>query len=187
MLGVEATHCPDCGGELGTTAVEGRDRTYCPACEQVWWRSSVPTTSVAVVDAADADDGDGVGDDEVLLIQRGYGRDEGRWDLPAGHPEYDEPAREAAARELREETGLAVDPGDLELVGTTLSAGPRATYRSINYRVDRWATDGSVTAGSDADDARFVDVETLGAGDLDVRRLGRLRLRCAGIADLTGE
>lgn len=172
MIAVSPEYCPDCGSELKTVEFEGRDRNHCASCEQTWWRQSVPTTSVTVWD------GDG-----VLLIQRGGGRDAGRWDLPAGHPEYEEPAREAAARELREETDLAADPADLELVGTVLSEGPRANYRSINYRVDRAATDGEMTAGSDAADARFVPVSALRDEEYDVRELGRLRLRDAGVLE----
>jgi len=172
MPAVDPTYCPDCGRELSAVAFEQRDRPYCADCDEVWWRSSVPTTSVLVRDG-----------DEVLLVQRAAGRDAGRWDLPAGHPEYDEPAREAAARELHEETALAVDPGALELVGTTLSAGPRRTFRSINYRVDRAATGGDLEAGSDAADARFVGVDALREGGLDVRELGRMRLRCAGVLE----
>jgi ADP-ribose pyrophosphatase YjhB (NUDIX family) len=172
MPAVDPTYCPDCGSELERVEIEGRDRAGCPDCEEVWWRSSVPTTSVAVVDG-----------EQVLLIQRSGGRDAGRWDLPAGHPEYYEPAREAVVRELHEETGVTVDPGAIELVGTTLSTGRRRTYRSINYRVDRAVADGDVTAGSDAADARFVTPDAVRAGDVDVRKLGRLRLRCAGLLD----
>ncbi|MFC4449354.1 NUDIX domain-containing protein [Halorussus aquaticus] len=172
MIAVSPDYCPDCGSDLSTTEFEDRERDYCPSCERTWWRQSVPTTSVTVREA-----------DRVLLIQRSAGRDAGRWDLPAGHPEHDEPAREAAARELREETGLAVAPDDLDLVGTVLSEGPRANYRSINYRTDRAATDGEVTAGSDAADARFVPVESVRAGDVDVRNLGRLRLRDSGVLE----
>ncbi len=172
MIGISADYCPDCGAELTTIEFEGRERNHCSSCEQTWWHQSVPTTSVTVRD-----------DDRVLLIQRGGGRDAGRWDLPAGHPEYDEPAREAAARELREETGLVADPDALTLVGTVLSAGPRATYRSINYRIDRSSTEGEVTAGSDAADARFVSVESVRAGDVDVRKLGRQRLQDSGVVE----
>lgn len=172
MPAVDPTYCPDCGSELERVEIEGRDRPHCPDCEEVWWRSSVPTTSVAVTDG-----------EAVLLIQRSAGRDAGRWDLPAGHPEHDEPARDAVTRELHEETGLTVDPGDLGLVGTTLSTGRRRTYRSINYRVNRVAASGEVVAGSDAADARFVAVDAVRAGDVDVRKLGRLRLRCAGLLE----
>lgn len=170
MIACDATYCPDCGSELGTTEFEDRDRNYCPSCDRIWWRQSVPTTSVTVRDA-----------DRVLLIRRAGGRDAGRWDLPAGHPEYDEPAREAAARELHEETGLVADPEDLTLVGTVLSEGPRANYRSINYRVNLAVAEGEVVPGSDAEDARFVPVGSVRDGDVDVRKLGRLRLRDAGI------
>lgn len=172
MIATAPTYCPDCGSELGTTEFEDRARDYCSSCDRILWRQSVPTTSVTVRDG-----------DRVLLIQRGGGRDAGRWDLPAGHPEYDEPAREAAARELREETGLVADPDDLTLVGTVLSEGPRATYRSINYRIDSVAVDGDVAAGSDAADARFVSVAAIRDDEVDVRELGRLRLRDSGVLE----
>ncbi|WP_192498306.1 NUDIX domain-containing protein [Halorussus halophilus] len=172
MLACDANYCPDCGSELGSVEVEGRDRAHCSSCDRTWWRQSVPTTSVTVRD-----------DDRVLLIQRASGRGAGRWDLPAGHPEYDEPAREAAARELHEETGLIVAPTALTLVGTVLSEGPRANYRSINYHIDYSATEGEVRAGSDAADARFISVGAVRKGDVDVRKLGRLRLRDGGVID----
>ncbi|WP_433626962.1 NUDIX domain-containing protein [Halomicrococcus sp. NG-SE-24] len=172
MIAVAPDYCSDCGGELATVEFEGRDRDHCPSCDRTWWRQSVPTTSVTVRE-----------DDRVLLIRRAGGRDAGRWDLPAGHPEYDEPAREAAARELAEETGLVADPADLELVGTVMSEGPRANRRSINYRVDRAATEGEATADSDAADARFVPVESVRSEAIDFRRLGRRRLRDAAILD----
>lgn len=172
MIACEPNYCPECGGDLGSVEFEDRARDYCPSCDRIWWRQSVPTTSVTVRE-----------DDRVLLIQRSSGRDAGRWDVPAGHPEFDEPAREAAARELREETSLVVDPANLELVGTVLSEGPRAVYRSINYRVNRTVTDGAVRSGSDAADARFASVESLRAGEVDVRGLGRRRLRNAGVLE----
>lgn len=172
MIACAASYCPECGDELGTTKFENRDRDYCSSCDRIWWRQSVPTTSVTVRD-----------EDRVLLIQRAGGRDAGRWDLPAGHPEHDERAPDAAARELREETGLAVEIEDLELVGTVLCEGPRATYRSINYRIDRTDTVGEIRAGSDATEARLVSIDSIRAGDVDVRKLGRLRLQDTGILE----
>ena len=40
-----------------------------------------------------------------------------RWDIPKGLAEPGEPAAEAACRELREETGLIAQPGDLAVLG----------------------------------------------------------------------
>jgi len=55
--------------------------------------------------------------DRVVLLRRGpnakFAR--GLWDLPTGKSEPGEPITETAVRELREETGLVVDPGALRL------------------------------------------------------------------------
>lgn len=47
-------------------------------------------------------------DGEVLLIQRAKGTFTGLWSFPGGHVEAGEPAREAARREVLEETGCDV-------------------------------------------------------------------------------
>src|SRR5215470_11352460 len=43
---------------------------------------------------------------EVLLVERGKGALKGRWSLPGGHIEPGERARDAARRELHEETRI---------------------------------------------------------------------------------
>ncbi len=52
-------------------------------------------------------------DGRLLLVQRAPGMTQaGRWCVPAGYMDYGEDVREAAARELREETGLEAEVGD---------------------------------------------------------------------------
>jgi ADP-ribose pyrophosphatase YjhB (NUDIX family) len=135
----EADFCPSCGTALDTRHVEGRDRRYCPACEQVVWRNPVPTATVAVV-----------GDDGVLCTRRAVDPDVGAWMVPGGHLEHEEAPAEAAARELREETGVTVDPAALELLATH-TAEPFAGKRvvSIGYGVRAAETAGTPRAGDE--------------------------------------
>jgi 8-oxo-dGTP diphosphatase len=50
---------------------------------------------------------------EVLLIQRAKGAYTGLWSLPGGHVEPGETAKQAAAREVMEETGIEAEIGGL--------------------------------------------------------------------------
>lgn len=54
----------------------------------------------------------------VALLRRGRNARfaPGKWDLPSGKSEPGEPVSGTAVRELREETGLLVEPGSLEVV-----------------------------------------------------------------------
>jgi len=56
-----------------------------------------------------------VGDGERVLL--GHATRSPRWDIPKGEAEPGESFTQAAVRELREETGLAVAPADLVELG----------------------------------------------------------------------
>ena len=49
----------------------------------------------------------------LLLIKRGHEPEEGRWSLPGGRVRPGESDPQALVREVREETGLQVEPGRL--------------------------------------------------------------------------
>jgi len=54
--------------------------------------------------------------DLLFLKRKNTGYMDGHYGVVGGHIEPDEPAPDAAVRELEEETGLSVVPGDLRLV-----------------------------------------------------------------------
>lgn len=149
MIAVDADYCPLCGAAVEQRRIDGRERAYCPDCERVLWRNAVPGASVAVVDCKD----------RVCCIRRGQPPNEGSWALPGGHAEYDEPLPVAAARELEEETDLAVDADALEIAGTELATGCERNHAVVYFAVPRAATSGSLDAGTDAAEAAFLTVE----------------------------
>lgn len=150
MTTYPANYCPQCGTELAAREIEGRDRQYCPDCERVVWRNPAPTAGVAVV-----------GDAGVLLTERAVEPGVGDWAVPGGHLEVEESPREAAVRELREETGVRVDPADLVLLDTFAAdqfEGKRIV--SIGFAVRREATDGEPEAGPEVADVGWFTPES---------------------------
>ncbi len=96
-------------------------------------------------------------DDEgrLLLVRRAHDPGRGRWSLPGGRVEPGEDDSAALVREMREETGLDVEPGPL--VGRV----QRGRYAIADYRCT--VRGGTLRAGDDALDARFVDRAGLAA------------------------
>lgn len=55
----------------------------------------------------------------VLLIQRAYGKEKGKWSLPGGFVDQGESSRAAARRETKEETRISVEIISTVMVGQT--------------------------------------------------------------------
>ncbi|MDZ4363334.1 NUDIX hydrolase [Brevundimonas sp.] len=92
-------------------------------------------------------------DDQVLLIRRGTPPRLGQWSLPGGRIEPGEGAREAALRELMEETGIAARLGPLIDVVDGIFPEIGRHYVLIDY-LATWIS-GEPVAGDDAAEARF--------------------------------
>ncbi|MGW7582776.1 NUDIX domain-containing protein [Kitasatospora sp. NPDC054768] len=101
-------------------------------------------------------------DGRVLLVERGWPPHEGAWALPGGHVDFGETSRQAAARELGEETGVRVDAADLLQLGAWDEPGrdPRGRYVTVAYLAVVPA-DTPITAGDDARTARWWPFDSL--------------------------
>lgn len=89
----------------------------------------------------------------LLLIQRGNEPGRGLWAPPGGRVEPGEDDAAALVREMEEETGLLVQPGDL--VGRVR----RGCVEIADYRCR--VVGGTLRAGDDAIDARWCDAATM--------------------------
>jgi 8-oxo-dGTP diphosphatase len=82
----------------------------------------------------------------LLMVRRATEPGRGRWSLPGGRVEPGETDAEAVIRELREETGLEVVPG--ELVGSVERPARTGIYLIFDYAAE--VAGGVLRAGDDA-------------------------------------
>lgn len=93
----------------------------------------------------------------ILLVRRGHPPEAGKWSLPGGRLLAGESLTDAVTRELREETGLTVQPRSLAGIVT------RGRYEIHDYFCT--VVTGALRAGDDAADARWVDRDDYDALD----------------------
>ncbi|MGB9406270.1 MAG: NUDIX hydrolase [Terracidiphilus sp.] len=96
----------------------------------------------------------------VLLVQRGTEPMKGHWTLPGGLLELGESLRDGVIREVREETGLIVEPVELiELLDRIHRENERVRYHYVIADYLCRVTGGALLAASDADAVRWVERE----------------------------
>lgn len=156
--------CPRCAGPL--TGADAR-ALECAACGYRVWAHSVPGAQ-ALVER----------DGRVLLGRRAYEPSAGRWDVPGGFLEEGEDPLEGLRRELREETGLEIEP--TEFLGIWIQGYAGRSVLCLTWLAR--ATGGSERAGDDLVELRWFAPDELPApGELAfetfVDVLGRWRAR----------
>lgn len=99
---------------------------------------------VAVIDAG-----------SILLVKRGREPGKGLWAVPGGKVRPGETLRDAARREVLEETGIEVEVGDVVWVGEHIDSEHHVVLIDFSGR----PVGGDLGAADDADDARWVALE----------------------------
>ena len=109
----------------------------------------VPAVGVAVVR-----------DGDLLLVRRGRGANAGLWAIPGGKVEYGESMRAAAIREVREETGIDVELGEVIWVGDALGPGdpPAWHYTLVDYSGQMIG--GALKAADDAREVAWISLKS---------------------------
>jgi len=99
-----------------------------------------------------------VHDARVLLVRRGTEPLKGHWTLPGGMLEVGEALTSGVVREVREETGLDVEPIELiELLDRIHREAGRVRYHYVIADYLCRVTGGELCAASDADAVRWVE------------------------------
>lgn len=103
--------------------------------------------------------------ERVLLVQRGRPPRVGQWSLPGGAQQLGESVSDAALREIREETGLDVDLGEVIATVDLIERDPdgqvRYHYTLIDFTAE--AHGSTLRPGDDAADARWFGLDEIGA------------------------
>jgi NADH pyrophosphatase NudC (nudix superfamily) len=152
--------CGQCGGALADRFVdaEQRVRRVCSQCGEIAYNNPQVLVSTIVMSG-----------NSVLLCKRAHPPASGRWVLPGGFMESGETLEEAAAREIREETGVRLDPPELRPYA--VATLPEISELYVGFLADV-AQDTQLVCGSECAEVRFFSEVDVPWADLAYHDIG---------------
>ena len=145
-------HCPRCGAGAEPEGGE----VECPECGFKAYASSKPTASAACLD----DEG------RVLLSRRGIEPFKGKWDFPGGFVDEEEHPLDCLRRELREETGVDIEPLDFLGVWIDKYGGDGSAATTLNLYWTARIVSGTPEPDDDVAELRWFVPSEVSEGDL---------------------
>jgi len=146
--------CSECGSTVSLQAVAGdtRHRYVCDDCGKTHYQN--PNVLVAAYVC--------VGE-KILWMKRGIPPAVGKWAMPGGFMERHETPEMASARELEEETGIAVDPDKMILVSVSSILNMAQTHLVFRCHLDAIP---ETTPTEEATECGWYDADELPWADL---------------------
>ena len=144
------TYCPRCRNAL---AGDGA-RLACPECGFVVYASSKPTVGALCVDNG-----------RVLLARRAIEPFQGFWDIPGGFLEEGEDPLDGVRRELREESGLEIEPERFLGIWMDRYGGDSTAEATLNLYWTARVVGGEAAPAYDVSELRWFDRDKLPAAD----------------------
>lgn len=143
--------CPRCAAGVDPEA----GRVECSSCGFVTYANPAPTACALCVDERG----------RLLLARRAHPPYEGRWDTPGGFVEEGEHPLDALRRELREETGLEVEPGRFLGVWMDQYSEDETGPWTLNLYWLASVAGGEARAADDVSELRWFERDALPAAD----------------------
>lgn len=97
-------YCPKCGSDH--FEIHNALSRHCAACGFTYYQNPRASTAAFILN----------GKGELLVARRGKEPAKGTLDLPGGFVDNEENAEQGMVREIMEETGLSISPGDVNYV-----------------------------------------------------------------------
>lgn len=141
--------CPQCGNALAQVNDNGHQFPGCIACKFTHYNNPVPVVATIVPV-----------EDKIVLVQRKYDPQKGGWCLPCGFVDQYEAPKDAAIREVEEETGLVIVINRiLETTAPMPKVAGKGNQLVLFY--EGKIVGGTLKAGDDALDARLFSREEM--------------------------